>query len=1274
MLTPRVLGPHTAAAMEVDAPADGTAQPRAASADPVVPTVLLRLFPPPGRVRPLRAALAEMLPSADVAPLLRRGDSVAYRTLLSRALVATPAGSPPLPCIALPPLTAGGGQLAVLQRVAQALRGRSGPPAVLCAGNGPRNLPRQRNDRSFANSAVAALQEEPWETLLLRIGDEAMRHLLQHCAVFAPVTPGGPLLQLSGTSVLAAARTANAQLPADAPKQAAAAAAAAAAALGPLRRRTDAQARARRRRSRAPSPEAQGGDADVIDATDSAVMATAEASDDVAFAARSADAVPPPLDATGSAPQPGRTRPPSWQRRRAAIAAARAAGALPPPLPRGGASRDAPPSPASQPPSPSPTPAPQKRGRGTGRHHAAVGARLNEIDINCRSIFYCAAFPRRAGFPLKHSLHLSRGGGARAARRLAVEIFVRPQLIPPPKPVKGDKKDKKGAPDAAAAAVLKALQAGKKRARVRVPPELRPLLPALAAMLRRAARCPFRALLEAHCPLPPALQAAARVRSSAAVGAGSSATATQTQSAPLAVPMHPPGEDNGGYATQPDSSGSDDDDDGDSQSHSALLSAHTPARSVAAFAWAVLRRVLPPELRGGAAGGAVLRQLLCRLMSLRRNETLSLHAAMQRAPLRAWPLLAPPAAQRRSPAAQAAAQRRLAKLLLYVMHHLVAPLIRCHFYVTEGEPFKTHVFFFRKPLWARLRAKAVRSLASMYTPVKHARAHAMLRDRTLGVSTLRLVPKRQSMRPIGNLGRGCVIHIPATKSLGRGVGGQARSFTFASVNAEMKLAHLALRAETNAQPALMGAGVADYPALYRRIAPFLRAWRAPPPPGGGPPALKRRIYAVVVDISKAFDTVPLPALTALAERILAAPSYASHHWSTVMPAPHGGVQVRYKKGAAASTGFGHPPPPLAAVAPSGAPGTVLVDSATQVHVARSELIKRLHEHLGANLVRLGTRYLQQHTGIPQGSVLGSLLCSAFYGDMEHAHGLGRAPPAAGGAPQSVLVRWVDDFLFLTVCPDAAAAFVARVHAGFPDYGAAVSAAKTALNFGAVDGDGVPLPRNEVIPPGGPPGGARYLRWCGLLLDSSTLEARADYTKFEGEVLRDQVALPRHAPGAALQTRLRSYLRPKAMALLLDARLSGVSSVALNLHQMFLFAAAKIHVYCAAALRATGRHPAERVLAAAVEDVVRYAQRLLVSRLAAAGAPPPPRELRGAAVRFLALRAFETVLRRKQARYTQLLARIRNALAERALRAAAARPELAAAVDPARSRELASLRY
>jgi telomerase reverse transcriptase len=184
------------------------------------------------------------------------------------------------------------------------------------------------------------------------------------------------------------------------------------------------------------------------------------------------------------------------------------------------------------------------------------------------------------------------------------------------------------------------------------------------------------------------------------------------------------------------------------------------------------------------------------------------------------------------------------------------------------------------------------------------------------------------------------------------------------------------------------------------------------------------------------------------------------------------------------------------------------------------------------------RYLQQHTGIPQGSIMGSLLCSAFYADMEATHALGAAAAprpldaaaADGALPQSVLVRWIDDFLFLSVCPDAAAAFVARVHAGFPDYGAAVSASKTALNFDAVDAAGAPLPRNEYCPPGGGGGGGgpRYLRWCGLLLNSETLEARADYSRYEGELVRDGVALPPRAPGGALRQRLRSFIRPKAV--------------------------------------------------------------------------------------------------------------------------------------------------
>jgi telomerase reverse transcriptase len=911
----------------------------------------------------------------------------------------------------------------------------------------------------------------------------------------------------------------------------------------------------------------------------------------------------------------------------------------------------------------------------------------------------------------------------------------------------------------------------------------RALLPPLAALLRRAARCPFRALLEAHCPLPPGMRAGAAATARARRAAHAHAPppphhppASHTTSAsaggrPAASPAFatapPPSE--GGYITQEEDGDGDSDeemtmaDDGDaaggvgaggggaasSSELASLLCAHTPPQRVASFAWAVLRRVLPPALRGGRAGGRALRALLRRFCALRRHDALTLHAAAQALPTRAWPLLtlksdikngsgnaAPPKA-RTPPGAHAATQRRLAKLVRFIFSSLVLPLLRAHFYATEGEPHRSRVFFYRKPLWARLRAAAAPALRAVFAPLRPARAAALLRSgRSLGFAPLRLLPKRAGLRPIANLGRATAVTLPpaarrsggrrgagATSStLGLGVAGRATRLTFRPVNVDMAPAFAALRSETGARPHLLGAGVFDYAAVYARLAPFIRALRTPRAQREqeAPRALRRPVYVVAVDISRAFDTVPQTTLLALAERLLRAPAYSVMRYACVTPAPAGRLHTRWLRAATPACGStpaddddvdnDGAPPALGAAVCAARPrscAAVVVDAAAQQRVSRAELLRRLREHLGSHLVKLGGRFLLQHTGIPQGSVLSSLLCSAFYADMERANALGATPKSGGdgdgvadgdadadadadgadggghvasSAPESVLVRWVDDFLFLSVRRDAAEAFVARAHAGFPEHGAAVSVAKTALNFDAWAG-GARLPRNEYTSGAGS-GGARYIRWCGLLIDSATLALRADYSRYEGVLLRDGVAVPSAAPGAAARTRLRAYLRPKAAALLFDADVNGAAGVALNVHQAFLLAAAKLHVYAAAALRGGGGGgggggAAAGVLSAAVEDGIRYMERLLRARLAAAaaaGAPPPPRALRAGGVRFLALTAFVRVLGRKQARHGELLRALRAQLRGRAMRAAAARPALAAAVDPAQSAELAHLRY
>jgi telomerase reverse transcriptase len=134
------------------------------------------------------------------------------------------------------------------------------------------------------------------------------------------------------------------------------------------------------------------------------------------------------------------------------------------------------------------------------------------------------------------------------------------------------------------------------------------------------------------------------------------------------------------------------------------------------------------------------------------------------------------------------------------------------------------------------------------------------------------------------------------------------------------------------------------------------------------------------------------------------------------------------------------------------------------------IIKLLREHIKANIVKIGNRHYRQKDGIPQGSVLSSLLCNFFYGDMERKH-LGFTKDDG-----SALLRYVDDFLFITTKKDLAVEFLRvmaqgqdsilpsssttidetdEVSTGNPEYGCFISPDKTLTNFNATI-DGLPV--------------------------------------------------------------------------------------------------------------------------------------------------------------------------------------------------------------------------
>lgn len=179
---------------------------------------------------------------------------------------------------------------------------------------------------------------------------------------------------------------------------------------------------------------------------------------------------------------------------------------------------------------------------------------------------------------------------------------------------------------------------------------------------------------------------------------------------------------------------------------------------------------------------------------------------------------------------------------------------------------------------------------------------------------------------------------------------------------------------------------------------------------------------------------------------------------------------------------------------------------------------------------MGNKPHLQTGGIPQGSVLSSLLCCLMYGHLEGSRlsslpsthtrrsreGVGKdladSTGQKGGKDgkdardMSLLMRVVDDFLYLSPSSSHAKAFVRTMSSGNPDYGAKMNGKKSKVNFPVkicVDGAFVDLPMLG----GSGTNGDGLIRWCGLVIDSRRLCVSLDLRRFIGYHIRDALTMP-----------------------------------------------------------------------------------------------------------------------------------------------------------------------
>lgn len=422
--------------------------------------------------------------------------------------------------------------------------------------------------------------------------------------------------------------------------------------------------------------------------------------------------------------------------------------------------------------------------------------------------------------------------------------------------------------------------------------------------------------------------------------------------------------------------------------------------------------------------------------------------------------------------------------------------------------------------------------------------------------------------------------------------------------------------------------------------------------GGGP------FFFAKVDVQGAFDTIPQDAVIALMSTVPSEAYYEIVKHVEIRPNDNSTVtnSTVLKRWHASAIASGDSSTFLDIIGQQTAPAkknTVYVDSVYRKTHKTRDLITLMSSHIQQNLVKIGKKYYRQKDGIPQGSVISSILCNYFYADLERKklHFL--------QADDCLLLRLIDDFLLITTDKTKAARFITVMQHGVPEYGVTVSPPKTLVNFAMSSIDSAPVPRTTTRPTTASqtrPSDTLF-PYCGTQINTRTLEISKDRSCATTHVRKDptlaNALTVEHTrkPGANFTRKVLNAFKLQAHLMFFDTRHNATRTVLQSLRDALTETAAKAWAY-ARCLRSpsssssgvgdkktkgAGLWAPSTLWTRTVTELAELAYRLITSRARKAKYPGYECRVTRAQVRWLALGAFREVLGRKQAGFADVLA-------------------------------------
>lgn len=496
----------------------------------------------------------------------------------------------------------------------------------------------------------------------------------------------------------------------------------------------------------------------------------------------------------------------------------------------------------------------------------------------------------------------------------------------------------------------------------------------------------------------------------------------------------------------------------------------TPVSNCAAFVKAVFNHFLPSNCFGESEDGSHNRSIILdaveHFVRRRKFESLTLHDILQNIKIAAIPWLRPPNVGERCLSKSDFDKRKelLSEFIYWLFDSYLIPLIRSNFHVTESNKDKNKLYYFRLDAWHQLTSPAfVLVKTSMYEEMPSVAVKKLLSLRRMGYSNLRLLPKSNTFRPIMNLRRR-----PEYISYGRRLLGQ-------SINSLLNPVHKALHYEAFRRPNTLGSSLLSVSAIHPALKSFKSLLVSKNLAG-------KQLYFAKIDVKSCFDSLPQSKVLELATQLLATTKYAltkhaevstpqiAAHSSTLkhrvrfIATGHSTKRIAHAADDARSRLDGH-----------GRKDTVYVSPLNRQVQTRDQLLKLLKEHVERNIVKIGKKFYRQNEGVPQGSVVSSLLCSLVYTALETTQ-----LKFIKDSGNSVLLRLIDDFLVVTTDKGIAVRFLDTMCAGIPEYGVEVKKPKSLVNFDvSIGGERLTSLEGFQFP------------YCGIKIDTRTLDITKD---------------------------------------------------------------------------------------------------------------------------------------------------------------------------------------